>query len=265
MKRLIIWFAIGFLALTAWVLSGLTNRTGPFDDPPGPHPPEPGTLHVLFVGNSFTSANDLPTMIGELAKAAGESRALRVGRCLDDGFKLKDHWEQRDVIRALGEGRWEVVVLQEQSTIPSFDRERRAALMDAFARRLHEEIARAKARTLLYQTWGYRDGDRQNRPGDTYAAMQDRLERSYREVARELDATVVPVGEAWRIAHQRSPGLDLWAPDGRHPSRAGTYLAACTFYGVLYEKTPVGNPYAAGLSREEVQVLQQVAVTAIGR
>jgi hypothetical protein len=188
-----------------------------------------------------------------------------VGRCLHDGFRLKDHWEKGDVLRALGEGKWEVVVLQEQSTIPSFDHQRRAPLMDTYARRLHEEVLRANARTLFYQTWGYRDGDRQNRPGDTYAAMQDRLERSYREVARELDVAVVPVAEAWRIAHQRSPGLDLWAPDGRHPSRAGTYLAACTFYGVLYEKPPVGNPYTAGLSREEVQVLQQAAATALGR
>jgi hypothetical protein len=169
------------------------------------------------------------------------------------------------VLRALGEGKWEVVVLQEQSTIPSFDRERRAPMMDAFARRLHEEVVRARARTLLYVTWGYRDGDPQNRPGDTYAAMQDRLEQSYREVARELDATVVPVGEAWRIAHEKARGLDLWAPDGRHPSRAGTYLAACTFYGVLYKKSPLGNPFTAGLSREEAQVLQKAASTALAR
>jgi hypothetical protein len=54
-------------------------------------------------------------------------------------------------------------------------------------------------------------------------------------------------------------------PDGRHPSRAGTYLAACTFYGVVYKKTPVENPYMAGLSREKVQVLQQAAAMAIGR
>src|SRR5437763_14884877 len=102
MRRVIIWFSIGFLALTAWMLLALSNRTGPYEDPPGPHPPEPGTLHVLFVGNSFTSANDLPTMIGELAKAAGESRALRVGRCLHDGFRFKDHWEKGDATRALG-------------------------------------------------------------------------------------------------------------------------------------------------------------------
>jgi hypothetical protein len=88
--------------------------------------------------------------------------------------------EQRDVLRALGEGKWEIVVLQEQSTIPSFERERRAPMMDAYAHRLHEEIARSGARTLLYMTWGYRDGDRQNRPGDTNAAMQDRLESSRR-------------------------------------------------------------------------------------
>jgi hypothetical protein len=57
----------------------------------------------------------------------------------------------------------------------------------------------------------------------------------------------------------------LWAWDGRHPSRAGSYLAACTFYGALYEKTPVENPYTAGLSREQVRVLQQAAATALGR
>ena len=158
MKRSITLLAGFCLALTAWVVSDLTNRTGPFDDLPGPHPPEPGTLHALFVGNSFTSMNDLPTMIGELARAAGESRALRVGRCLRDGFRLKDHWERRDALRALGEGKWEVVILQEQSTIPSFDREQRAPLMDGYSRKLHEEVVRAKARTLLYMTWGYRDG-----------------------------------------------------------------------------------------------------------
>jgi hypothetical protein len=48
-------------------------------------------------------------------------------------------------------------------------------------------------------------------------------------------------------------------------NRAGSYLAACTFYGVLFEKTPVGNPYTAGLGREEVRVLQQAAATALGR
>jgi hypothetical protein len=265
MRRSITLLAVLCLSLGAWIASGRAHRAGPFDDPPGAHPREPGTLHVLFVGNSFTSVNDLPTMVGELAKAAGEDRALRVGRCLHDGFRLKDHWEKGEAIRALGEGKWELVVLQEQSAVPSFDRERRAALMDAVARKFHEEALRSKARVVLYMTWGYRDGDRRNRPGDTYAEMQARLERGYREVARELGAAVVPVGEAWRIARQQAPGLGLWAHDGRHPSPAGTYLAACTFYGALYEKTPVGNPYTAGLSLEEARLLQQAAATALGR
>jgi hypothetical protein len=95
--------------------------------------------------------------------------------------------------------------------------------------------------------------------------VQSRPERGDREVARELDAAVVPVGKAWRIARQRSAGLDLWARDGRHPGRAGTYLAACTFSGALHETTLVGNSPTAGLGREEVRVLQRAAATAPGR
>jgi hypothetical protein len=41
--------------------------------------------------------NDLPTMIGELAEAAGEGRALRMGRCLRDGSRLEDHRERQEV------------------------------------------------------------------------------------------------------------------------------------------------------------------------
>jgi hypothetical protein len=44
-----------------------------------------------------------------------------------------------------------------------------------------------------------------------------------------------------------------------HPSLAGTYLAACTFYAALYGKSPVGNPYAADLDADTARFLQGVA------
>jgi hypothetical protein len=48
-------------------------------------------------------------------------------------------------------------------------------------------------------------------------------------------------------------------PDKRHPSLAGTYLAACTVYASLLGKSPVGNGYTAGLPADVAAHLQQVA------
>ena len=65
-----------------------------------------------------------------------------------------------------------------------------------------------------------------------------------------IDVSIVPVGEAFRrvyAACERS-GLDpqhpdslfarLYAPDTYHPSRLGTFLAACVFYGVISGRSP---------------------------
>jgi hypothetical protein len=53
--------------------------------------------------------------------------------------------------------------------------------------------------------------------------------------------------------------LELYQPDKRHPSHAGTYLAACTSYAALTGRSPVGNKYAASLDAPTAAFLQQVA------
>jgi hypothetical protein len=47
--------------------------------------------------------------------------------------------------------------------------------------------------------------------------------------------------------------------DKRHPSLAGSYLAASTTYAMLYGKSPVGLAYTAGLNPELARVLQTAA------
>jgi hypothetical protein len=213
-------------------------------------------LRVLFVGNSFTYENDLPELVHRLAP--GSSPIYSVSYTAG-GWTLQKFAHDRGLERVLREAHWDVVVLQEQSEIPSFAPRDRAREFDPYVRELTREIRAAGAQPLLFMTWGYRHGDKLNIPDDTFAGMQTRLEQGYVDAAREVHAAVAPVGLAWSEAISERPGLDLWANDDRHPNRAGSYLAACVFYALLEQRSPVGNVFTDGLGAASARYLQSVA------
>jgi Domain of unknown function (DUF4886) len=222
-------------------------------------------VRVLFVGNSCTHFHDMPRMVRELSEAAGEDLPLMAVQEAPGGCTLRGHWENGKVDKMLEEIPWDYVVLQEQSQRPSFSRSQRLQEMYPYARQLDAKIRDRGSRTVLFMTWGYKDGDRRNVPGDTYAAMQERLRQGYLELAGELSAEVAPVGLAWAQALRLKPELELWASDGMHPSLQGSYLSACVFYALLYGKDPTGNAFTAGLNESEAKFLQEIAGTSAGK
>jgi hypothetical protein len=184
-------------------------------------------LRVLFVGNSFTYANDLPALVAALAEAGGQA-PLGFASVTFGNFSLEDHWNQGDAREAIARGGWDYVVLQQG---PSALPESRVLLID-YTRRFAEEIRRAGARPVLYMVW-----PSQQRSGDF-----DGVSTSYRQAAEAVDGLLVPAGDAWRAAWRRDPALTLYSPDGLHPTLAGSYLAALVFYRSLYDTSPVGLP-----------------------
>ena len=74
------------------------------------------SIHILFVGNSYTYADDIPWITKQLAASAGESKNLDIEMSAPLGATLQTHWEIGEVTRRLHEGKWDFVVLQEQST-----------------------------------------------------------------------------------------------------------------------------------------------------
>jgi hypothetical protein len=73
------------------------------------------------------------------------------------------------------------------------------------------------------------------------------------------DAPPKIIGRKRAKAIARQPSIELYVEDKRHPSLAGTYLAACTAYAALQGKSPVGLPYTAGLPADTVALLQNAA------
>ncbi len=88
---------------------------------------------------------------------------------------------------------------------------------------------------------------------------------SYTDVAKQADALVAPVGEAWRAVRRERPqlGVELYRNDGSHPSKKGAYLAACVFYSALFDADPTELDFNGSLSVEEAVYFKDKARGAI--
>src|SRR5262245_29071518 len=170
-------------------------------------------LKVLFIGNSFTARNDLPGLVARLAEARGkclEHRLISAG-----GASLRTHWNAGEALKAIQEGRYDRVVLQEQSTLPV----KNARRMHENVRLFDEAIKAAGSATALYMTWA--------RLGESES--QQAITDAYTSIGRELGATVVPVGLAWQRFLRQHDQPALHDRDQSHPTLAGSSLAACVF------------------------------------
>jgi hypothetical protein len=111
-------------------------------------------------------------------------------------------------------------------------------------------IARSKgAAPIFFMSWAYQD----------VPAMTQELAAEYIKAGKQNNALIVPAGIAFANSIAKRADLNLYVSDKRHPSLAGTYLAACTVLASVYKVNPVGLKYNAGLSADVAAHLQQVA------
>jgi hypothetical protein len=223
------------------------------------NPQDASCTRVLFIGNSYTFTNNLPDMFAELARAGGHP--VEVGMSAPGGWTLADHLQSPETLNALSSKKWNVVVLQEQSQIPSIDPGRFQSMYPA-GREWVRRIRETGAEPMFFVTWAHRGGWPENGMG-TYQSMQAQIDTGYAGIALELNVPVAPVGSAWFRAVSAHPGLSLWQADGSHPSEQGTYLAACVFYAMVFHESPIGLTYHAGLSEETAQELQALAAETV--
>jgi hypothetical protein len=181
------------------------------------------TLHVLFVGNSLTMANDLPGLVRDLAQVGGavtiDTRDVSQG-----GYALEDHWANVDSRATLAEGGWDVVVLQQG---PSALPESQADLI-TWAETWADAIRAQGGTPALYMVW----------PERVRLSAFDSVSTSYRRAAEQAAAQLYAAGDAWQAAWARDSSLALYGPDDFHPSVLGSYLAALVVYRGLTGRDP---------------------------
>jgi hypothetical protein len=214
---------------------------------------------VLFIGNSYTRVNDLPSVFASLARSG--NHRVETGTAAVDGWTLTNHADSPATSTRLAASKWDIVVLQEQSQIPAVEEFRQTQMYPA-ARRLVSAIRNSGARPLLYLTWARRDGWPENGMPD-YASMQASIDQGYLAIAADQRVAVAPVGDAWATLVTRGAGAPLWQQDGSHPTAAGTYLAACVFYATIFRESPKELAYHASLSADAAGIIQSVAAETV--
>ncbi|MBI3549203.1 MAG: hypothetical protein HY078_09205 [Elusimicrobia bacterium] len=217
---------------------------------------------ALFVGNSFTSVNDLPKVAAAVAESLGDALAAEMEA--PGGWAFEQHANSERTRAHIQAKAWDFVVLQEQSQRPALVSPRTENQVAPYALRLDEtaRFGRPGTRTVFFETWAHKSGDRANCPHVketcTFDGMQTRISSTYADLARESSALLAPVGAAWRKVRKTHPHIELYLGDGVHPSAAGTYLAACTIYATLFKKSPLGAA-SLGLEEPDARALQLAA------
>lgn len=222
---------------------------------------------VLYLGNSYVYTNDLPLQVAKMAESTGDNliyESNSPGGCFFSG-----HTQNGTSISLIQQGEWDYVVLQGQSQEPSFPDVQFYSQTYPYAQQLCQMVSTYNPRShaVFFMTWGRKDGDASNclnfPPLCTYEGMDSLLYLRYMIMGEDFGAWVSPVGALWHYLRDNYPEINLYSSDGSHPNEYGTYVAACCFYTIFFQKNPTAITYNSNLSSEQAQIIKDAAKTVV--
>jgi hypothetical protein len=160
--------------------------------------------------------------LAALSAQSSEARKIEVADVTFPSWTLTRHWGAGKALNVIRSSHWDFVVLQ-----PGNDQD----LQDKATELFNAEISAVGAKTIIYVIFPRQNSGFIERPARYF-------ERQI-QVATALGALSAPVGPAWAQAVKDGiSSASLYDSDGRHPTLAGTYLAACVFFAVIYGRSP---------------------------
>ncbi len=229
---------------------------------------------ILFIGNSYTSVNGLPSIIKQIVSSAEQPIPI-IEASMPGGLTLQQHSKRPATLSMIDEGNWDVVVIQGQSqeaAMAEQDANIRASFQEGAAELCNRIKAKSPNSTIVfYETWA-RHADYWITPkadkavGNNPSDMQARIRKWYLQVAKSeqtQNSVVAPVGDAWELNYKSATPLRLHAKDNSHPVFGGSYLAALVIYATIYHPPTLAIPYRGTLNESEALRLQELAMQAM--
>jgi Domain of unknown function (DUF4886) len=251
---------LGLAALLAVTSSPLSAQTAPKVLDSGVDKP----ASAIFIGNSFFYYNNsLHNHLSLLLRAANPNSRFRATSVTISGSGSDWHdVESYFRLNALGsysfdlnnnvvfnklDRLFDLAIMMDCSQCPIHPQLK--SVFVEYARKHSDTVRKHGAKPVWFMSWAYADKPE----------MTAELAEAYTKAANDNDAFVIPAGLAFARALKERPNVVLHASDKRHPSLAGTYLAATTLFASLFKTSPVGLKYTAGLDEPTAKLLQTVA------
>lgn len=210
-------------------------------------------VRILFIGNSFTEGNDLPDIESGLAETAGIKTEIKayiaLGKSVDYFIHDPACW---NFIRSRP---WDYIVIQDDQQYYSGS----VGKIDSFGYPspllINNIIFQDSIKKLIpcvkiiyFAGWGKNGGDTSMFPNDNTVKLVRRIADNYLYMNNlpMVHNVIAPIGIAWISCINQRPHLAsnvdtfLYSPDGRHPGKAGSYLAACVIFVTVFHRSPVG-------------------------
>jgi len=220
---------------------------------------------IAFIGSSlFYYNNGISNLISSMVKEGIPNQKLRATMLTIGGSGLDWH-DVESYFRPNGVGTYSIT--QRNEVVFNDPNEKifeAAVMMDCsqcpihpqlksiffeYAKKHSETVRKHGATPVFFMTWAYQDKPE----------MTASLSQAYIQASNENNALLIPAGLAFAKSSTLRPDLNLYAPDHRHPSLAGSYLAAATVYTTLFNANPIGLKFTGGLSPEVALHLQKIA------
>lgn len=203
------------------------------------------SISILFIGNSFSYYHSLPKLIARFAQASGCDK-LVVNGVFRGGATLKMLWDDGKALKKIRSKNWDYVVLQERGRLGGIVRDGvvhtgKPQEFFTYATRFDQVIKEINAKIILYCPPAFLGIDL---PYDA-----KKMQSAYTKLAQKLNALIIPSVDAFMLASKKQPHMNLFEPDGHHPSPLGTYLIASLFYRKLFHKKASNLPLESYFSK----------------
>jgi hypothetical protein len=174
------------------------------------------TVRVLLVGNSYIYYNNLAQMIGLITDSLDTKIICK--KSTIGAATLGQHWNSERGLKTkkiIANNKFDIVVIQDNSMWPLEHKDSLLLYGNLFC----QYIRANGAKPYLYNTWA-----REKTP-----QTQSKINEAYSELAKAQSAVNVEVGSSFELARKTIPTMNLFHPDGSHPSAVATFLIALTF------------------------------------
>ncbi|MBE6692704.1 MAG: hypothetical protein E7586_05215 [Ruminococcaceae bacterium] len=206
----------------------------------------------LFVGNSSTYFNGTPIKFKGLAKAAGveiDVDYCTFGSAFLSEFADPNHNRGVAFRNKLKQNKYDYVVLQD------------AAKTDYYSTKPQVEtllplIEANGAEALLYMRYSAAS------TANGIIRNAKKHHDNYTGIAKDFDLVYSPSAHGFIYSALKYPEIPLYADDGGHHSKEGSYLIACTWLMSYLGINPVGNEYLADMPADVAAKLQECAYLA---